>query len=174
MNKKGVKNDMKWTRVLLCIMAFVSVSACSVYEMPEVHFFFKTTDARGPYSEDIEAFEIGQEFYTNIQIRLLTNKKKPRTYRVIVEIPKTDEVKMFDRGGWQPDDIAWDEEHQLSRLMFTIQGYKENPGGKISFRGIPKKEGQAKMKVEIYKEDFTPISGGKYFKELSFKYNLQE
>ncbi|WP_428062917.1 hypothetical protein [Candidatus Avelusimicrobium fimicolum] len=166
--------NYRWVKAVLCIMTFSLLSACSVYETPEVHFFFKTTDGKGAYSEDIEAFEVGKVFYTNIGIRLVTNKKKPRNYRVVVEIPKTDEVKMAGRGGFQPDSITWDETQKLTRLTFHIQGYRETQGQRLEFYGTPKEEGKAAMKVNIYREDDTPIRDGKYYKELHFKYNLQE
>lgn len=160
--------------MFLCAVMLLSLSACRRYEMPEVKFFFKTTDRKGPYSEDIEAFEVNKVFYTNIHIRLATNKKRPYDYRVVVEVPKTDEIKMTIREGVGCVPNPWDPIRKVSRITCRIQGYKDAGVKKLGFSGKPIEEGEGTVTVKIYRKDGTPVKDGEYYKKLNFKYELQE
>ena len=160
--------------IFLCAVMLLSLSACRRYEMPEVKFFFKTTDGKGPYSEDIEAFEVNKVFYTNIGIRLATNKKRPYDYLVVVEVPKTQVIQISFSGGiWAiPSSGPWDG--KITRYTFRVQGYKDTEIKRLSFSGKPTEEGEGIMTVRIYREDGTPVKDGLYYKKLNFKYDLQE
>ena len=159
--------------IFLCAVMLLSLSACRRYEMPDVKFFFKTTDRKGPYSEDIEAFEVNKVFYANINIRLATNKKRPYDYLVVVEVPKTEVINMsFEGGVWGVSSDPWDG--KISRFTFRVQGYKDVGIKKMVFSGKPQEEGDANMTVRIYREDGTLVKDGLYYKKLNFKYDLQE
>ena len=76
-------------------------------------------------------------------------------------------------GGLEPDSNEWDEGSELTRLTFTMQGYKEATDEKILFYGTPTDEGEAKMTVHIYDKDGNEINTG-YSRTIFFEYTLQE
>ena len=174
-----MKNAMKKTvsvvlvLVILVLAMMFSLTACRTTVTPSVNFGFKIIDGAGAYDESITSFEVGKKFYTCITIKLITNKKKAQDYSVVVEIPKTKEVEVKGMGGLEPDSNEWDEGQELTRLTFTMQGYKEATDEKILFYGTPTGEGEAKMTVHIYDKDGNEINAG-YSRTIFFEYTLQE
>ena len=168
-------------KIMRCIMSAVFVlsmslmlSACGEPTVtPVVNFGFKVIDGAGDYDESITSFEVGRKFYTCIKIKLITDKKKAQDYSVVVEIPKTKEVEVKGMGGLEPNSNDWDESKELTRLTFTMQGYKEATEEKILFYGTPTDEGEAKMTVHIYDKDGNEVNTG-YFRTIFFEYTLQE
>ena len=140
--------------------------------IPSVNFGFKITDGAGTFDESITSFEVGKKFYTSVTIKLVTNKKNPTEYKVVIDIPKTKEVEVKGMGGLEPDSIVWNEADELTRMTFTMQGYKEAADEKILFYGTPTDEGEAKMTVHIYDKDGTEINNG-YSRIIFFDYSLQ-
>ena len=169
-----MKNAMKKIVSVVMVLAMMcSLTACSTTVTPSVNFGFKIIDGAGAYDESITSFEVGKKFYTCITIKLITDKKKAQDYSVVVEIPKTREVEVKGMGGLEPDSNEWDEGSELTRLTFTMQGYKEATDEKILFYGTPTDEGEAKMTVHIYDKDGNEINTG-YSRTIFFEYTLQE
>ena len=161
--------------IALCMaisMLFL-LSGCKPTVTPSVNFGFKVIDGAGAFDESITSFEVGKKFYTSITVKLVTDKQKVHDYTVVIEIPKTKEVEVKGMGGLEPDSIEWDDAQQLTRMTFTIQGYKEAVDEKILFYGTPTGEGEAKMTVHIYDEDGEEINKG-YSRTIFFEYTLQE
>lgn len=148
-------------------------SGCKVTETPSVTFAFKNVDGASDYNESMTSFRVGDRFYTCISIKLVTDKKKPRDYTVVITVPKTNEVEVRGMGGLEPDSIEWDEENQQTIMTFTIQGYREATPEKILFYGTPTGEGEAEMTVHIYDNDGEEINRG-YSRTVFFVYELQE
>ncbi|MBR2812995.1 MAG: hypothetical protein IKD69_16590 [Solobacterium sp.] len=159
--------------VILTLTMILSLSACAATLMPSVNFGFKIIDGAGAYDESITSFEVGKKFYTCITIKLVTNKKKPTDYRVVIDIPKTKEVEVKGMGGLEPDSIVWNESDELTRMTFTMQGYKEATDEKILFYGTPTDEGEAKMMAHIYDKDGNEMNSG-YSRTIFFEYTLQD
>lgn len=162
----------KFVAVVLSIIIAITCTACDVELTPEVNFGFKTNDGPGEFNESITSVEIGKRFYTCINIKLRTDKKSAEDYTVVVEVPKTKEVEVKGMGGLEPNSIDWDEQKGLSRLTFTMQGYKEATNEKILFYGTPTEEGEAKMTVHIYDIDNNEVNAG-YSRTIFFVYELQ-
>lgn len=159
--------------IILMLAMMCALTGCSTTVTPSVNFGFKVTDGAGSFDESITSFEVGKKFYTSINIKLITDKKKAQDYSVVVEIPKTKEVEVKGMGGLEPDSNEWDESQELTRLTFTMQGYKEAVDEKILFYGIPTDEGEAKMTVHIYDKDGNEVNTG-YSRTIFFEYTLQE
>ena len=153
-------------------MVFMSVG-CKTVVTPAVNFGFKTVDGASAYDESITGFEVGKKFYSCITVKLVTNKKAIKDYQVVVEIPKTKEVEVKGMGGLEPDSIDWDEENELTRMTFTMQGNKEAVDEKILFYGTPTDDGEAKMSVHIFDKDGVEVNTG-YSRTIFFDYVLQE
>ncbi len=160
------------TGIILALFMGCSLTACSVTVTPSVSFGFKIIDGAGAYDESITSFEVGKKFYTCVTIKLITNKKQPKDYSVVIDIPKTKEVEVKGMGGLEPDSIVWNESDETTRLTFTMQGYKEATDEKILFYGTPTDEGEAKMMVHIYDKDGREINKG-YSRTIFFDYTLQ-
>jgi len=163
-------------RFLLIVMALsmmCMLTACGASVTPSVNFGFKIVDGASAYDESITSFEVGKKFYTCITVKLITDKKKPQDYNVVVEIPKTKEVEVKGMGGLEPTSNEWDEAEELTRLTFTMQGFREATDEKILFYGTPTDEGEAKMTVHIYDKDGNEINAG-YSRTIFFEYTLQE
>ena len=161
------------TKILLVLTIICSLVACGVTVTPSVSFGFKIIDGSGTFDESITSFEVGKKFYTCVTIKLITNKKKPTDYSVVIDIPKTKEVEVKGMGGLEPDSIVWNEADELTRMTFTMQGYKEATDEKILFYGTPTDEGEAKMMVHIYDKDGKEINKG-YSRTIFFEYTLQD
>lgn len=167
------KKIQKIVTVLLALSMMLMMVACGkVTETPSVNFGFKVIDGAGAYDESITSFEVGKKFYSCITIKLTTNKKKAKDYQVVIEIPKTKEVEVKGMGGLEPDSIVWDEASELTRMTFTMKGYKEAADEKILFYGTPTDEGEAKITVHIYDEKGNEINAG-YSRTIFFEYTLQ-
>ena len=163
----------KFTLIILAFAMAFSLAGCETTMTPSVSFGFKVIDGAGAYDESITSFEVGKKFYTSINIKLVTNKQKPTDYRVVVDIPKTREVEVKGMGGLEPDSNVWNASEELTRMTFTMQGYKEAVGEKILFYGTPTEEGEAKLVVHIYDKDGNEINTG-YSRTIFFEYTLQE
>ena len=161
------------TGIFLALIMVCTLTACSVTVTPSVSFGFKIIDGAGAYDESITSFEVGKKFYTCVTIKLITNKKKPTDYSVVIDIPKTKEVEVKGMGGLEPDSIVWNEADETTRMTFTMQGYKEATDEKILFYGTPTDEGEAKMMVHIYDKDSNEINKG-YSRTIFFDYTLQD
>ena len=168
--KKLMKKIISGALIMASMLMLV---ACGVTETPSVNFGFKVIDGAGAFDESITSFEVGKKFYSCITIKLVTDKKKARDYQVVIEIPKTKEVEVKGMGGLEPDSIEWDEAQELTRMTFTVQGYREATDEKILFYGTPTDEGEAKITVHIYDEDGNEINAG-YSRTIFFEYTLQE
>lgn len=167
------KSLLRVTALCMVFSIVFLLSGCKPTVTPSVSFGFKVTDGPGAFDESITSFEVGKKFYTSIAIKLVTDKQKVHDYTVVVEIPKTKEVEVKGMGGLEPNSIEWDEVNQLTRMTYTIQGYKEAVDEKIMFYGTPTDEGEAKMTVHIYDEDGNEINKG-YSRTIFFEYQLQE
>lgn len=167
------KTIRKIVSAVIMMTIVLTLSACDPTVTPSVNFGFKIIDSAGEYNETITSFEVGKKFYTCITIKLVTNKKKIQDYSVVVEIPKTKEVEVKGMGGLEPDSNDWDEEKELTRMTFTMQGHKEAVDEKILFYGTPTDEGEAKMTVHIYDKDGKEVNNG-YSRTIFFEYTLQE
>lgn len=172
---KIVKRSLAGIAVLIVLFVGMSfaLAGCSVQTMPSVNFGFKVTDSAGNYDESISSFEVGKRFYSCITVRILTNKKGAKDYKVEVTVPKTNEVEVKGMGGIEPDSNIWDEENEQTVMTFTIQGYKEATPEKILFYGTPTGEGEAKMMVHIYDMDGKEVNTG-YSRTIFFAYELQD
>lgn len=159
--------------IVMVISMLCMLSACATTVTPSVNFGFKIIDGAGAYDESITSFEVGKKFYTCITVKLITDKKKAQDYTVVVEIPKTKEVEVKGMGGLEPNSNEWDEAQELTRLTFTMQGFKEATDEKILFYGTPTDEGEAKLTVHIYDKDGNEINTG-YSRTIFFEYTLQE
>ncbi len=168
-----MNNFKKFTLMVLVFAIVFSLAGCKTTVTPSVSFGFKVIDGAGPYDESITSFEVGKKFYTSINIKLVTDKKKAADYRVVVDIPKTKEVEVKGMGGLEPDSIVWNASEELTRMTFTMQGYKEAGVEKILFYGTPTEEGEAKLAVHIYDKDGNEINKG-YSRTIFFEYTLQE
>lgn len=165
---------MKRVMTLLIVISVIAMLvACGVTETPAVNFGFKVIDGAGAFDESITSFEVGKKFYSCITIKLVTDKKKAHDYQVVIEIPKTKEVEVKGMGGLEPDSMEWDEVQELTRMTFTVQGYREATDEKILFYGTPTDEGEAKITVHIYDKDGKEINAG-YSRTIFFEYILQE
>ncbi len=160
-----------------CLMAIVAVSmiftitSCKATETPAVTFAFKNVDSASDYNESLTSFEVGKRFYTCISVKLVTDKKKPQDYQVVVTVPKTSEVEVKEMGGLDPDSIEWDEEKQETVLTYTIQGYKEATPEKLLFYGVPTEEGEAKITIKIYDKHGERVNS--WNRKIFFVYDLQ-
>ena len=163
----------KLTLMMLVLVMVLSLTGCKPTVTPSVSFGFKVIDGAGSFDESITSFEVGKKFYTSINVKLVTDKKSPTDYRVVVDIPKTREVEVKGMGGLEPDSNVWIETEELTRMTFTMQGYKEAVVEKILFYGTPTDEGEAKLTVHIYDEDGEEINKG-YSRTIFFEYTLQE
>lgn len=161
------------TGIILALIMVCSLAACGITVTPSVSFGFKIIDGAGAYDESITSFEVGKKFYTCVTIKLITDKKKPTDYSVVIDIPKTKEVEVKGMGGLEPDSNVWNEADELTRMTFTMQGYKEATDEKILFYGTPTDEGEAKMMVHIYDKDGNEINKG-YSRTIFFDYTLQD
>ena len=168
-----MKNLKRILSLTLVVVSLVLLCACSATPTPSVSFGFKTTDAASEYNESITAFEIGHVFYTCINVKINTDKKKPVDYKVVISIPKTKDVEMEKMGGLEPDSRVWDETQQTTTMTFTVRGSKEAVNEKIMFYGTPIGEGEATMTIHIYDEDGVEINAG-YTRTEFLKYELQE
>lgn len=161
---------------VICVIGAIcmfNLSSCrKVKVIPSANFGFKTTGDAATYDETITEFEVGKRFYTCITIKLMTNKKKPNDYQVVVEVPKTKEVEVKGMGGLEPDSNEWDEANELTRMTFTMQGFEDAPGEKILFYGTPTNEGEAKMTVHIYDKNGEEIYGN--YRVVFFQYVVQK
>lgn len=142
-----------------------------VTETPSVNFGFKQVDTAADYNESLSAFEVGKRFYTSIKVQINTDKKKSHDYKVVVTVPKTKDVEMEKMGGLNPDSNEWVEADQLTKMTFTVKGYKEATADNIMFYGTPTDEGEAEMTVHIYDEDGEEINAG-YSRKVFFEYEL--
>lgn len=168
-----MKKFTKYFTVGILVLFAVMMTSCGTTVTPSVNFGFKVIDGAGAFDESITSFEVGKKFYTCITIKLVTDKKKVRDYTVVVDIPKTKEVEVKGMGGLEPDSNVWNEAEELTRMTFTMQGYKEAADEKILFYGTPTDEGEAKMTVHIYDKDGKEINTG-YSRTIFFEYTLQE
>jgi hypothetical protein len=175
------KTSIKKVLMIICgcvVVAAIAVTAVLMFLnkptlIPSVSFGFKVTDGAGAYDESITSFEVGKKFYTCVTIKLVTDKEKPADYSVVIDIPKTKEVEVKGMGGLEPNSIVWNEADELTRMTFTMQGYKEATDEKILFYGTPTDEGEAKMMVHIYDKDGNEINKG-YSRTIFFDYTLQD
>ena len=160
--------------IILALGTVLIISfACGATPTPSVSFGFKTTDAASEYDESITAFEIGKDFYTCINVKINTDKKSSREYKVVVTVPKTKDIEMIKMGGLMPDSMDWDPTKQVTTMTFTVRGSKEAVNEKIMFYGKPIGEGDATMTVHIFDKDGVEINAG-YSRTVFFKYELQE
>lgn len=106
--KKTIRNIMVFTIVIVTMLAMVG---CKVTTTLSVNFGFKSVDTASEYNESLTAFEVGKRFYTSIKIKINTDKKDPRDYKVVVTIPKTKDVEMEKMGGLNPISNNWDSEN---------------------------------------------------------------
>lgn len=154
------------------ILMMIQLTGCGdVTETPSVNFGFKAVDTASDYNESMTAFEVGKRFYTSIKIQINTDKKKTHDYKVVVTIPKTKDVEMEKMGGLNPDSNEWVEADQLTKMTFTVKGYKEATADNIMFYGTPTDEGEAEMTVHIFDEDGEEINTG-YSRKVFFEYEL--
>ena len=151
--------------------AIFCLASCKTVETPAVTFAFKNVDSASDYNESLTSFEVGKKFYTCISLKLVTDKKKPQDYKVVVTVPKTSQVEVKNMGGKDPDSIEWDEQKQETVLTYTIQGYKEAIPEKLLFHGKPTGEGEAKMTLKIYNKKGEVING--WNRTVFFVYDLQ-
>lgn len=166
-------------RIMKSILVFamsavmmMQLTACGdVTETPSVNFGFKQVDTASDYNESLSAFEVGKRFYTSIKVQINTDKKKSHDYKVVVTVPKTKDVEMEKMGGLNPDSNEWVEADQLTKMTFTVKGYKEATADNIMFYGTPTDEGEAEMTVHIYDEDGEEINAG-YSRKVFFEYEL--
>lgn len=155
--------------LLLVLMSAFTLTGC-VKTTPSVVIGFKTNGQQsGEYSEAIEEFVIGERFYCAVAVKLVTNKKKPRDYTVEIEIPKTTEVQMTERGGLEPFSKYEDQVSHTTTLKYNVQGSKEAVQQKMMFSGVPFEEGSVRISVKIYDEDNELVGNG-YFMVIYFVY----
>lgn len=167
-----MKRIMKSVLVLVMGLAMMlPLTGCEVTETPSVNFGFKAVDTASDYNESLSAFEVGKRFYTSIKVQINTDKKKAHDYKVVVTVPKTKDVEMEKMGGLNPDSNEWLEADQLTKMTFTVKGYKEATADNIMFYGTPTDEGEAEMTVHIYDEDGNEINSG-YSRKVFFEYEL--
>lgn len=169
-------------RILIIICGCTVIAAIAIIAVlmllkkptiiPSVGFGFKVTDGAGSYDESITSFEVGKKFYTCVTIKLVTDNEKPTDYSVVIDIPKTKEVEVKGMGGLEPNSNIWNEADELTRMTFTMQGYKEAADEKILFYGTPTDEGEAKITVNIYDKNGNAINNG-YSRTIFFDYSLQ-
>lgn len=158
--------------MLLVLICFATMLVgCTPKATASVAIGFKTTDSAAEYQESIDAFEIGRTFYTCIKVKVVTDKKSTHNYKVVVEVPKTNNVEVDQTGGLTPDSVSSDPEEGKTVLEFTIKGSKEAVEEKILFKGTPVGEGDAKILVSIYNEDGKKEYSS--FRIVEFKYELQ-
>ena len=157
---------------MILVFTIVGLTSCKAKVTPSVVFGFKTTDTAGDYNESIDAFEIGKDFYTCIKVKLVTDKKAPKDYTVVIEVPKTNDIVVDQTGGRRADSVVWDKENQKSIMKFTISGSKEAVTEKILFKGTPVGEGNAELTVTIFDDEGVQV-GTEYFRTIFFKYELQ-
>ena len=157
--------------LVMSVVMIIQLTGCDITETPSVNFGFKAVDTASDYNEAISAFEVGKRFYTSIKIQINTDKKKAHDYKVVITVPKTKEVEVEKMGGLIPDTTDWDEENQLTKMTFTVQGYREAIAENILFNGTPTDEGEAEMTVHIYDEDGEEINNG-YTRKIFFEYDL--
>lgn len=153
-------------------MMLLTLASCDAEETPSVNFGFKAVDTASDYNESLSAFEVGKRFYCSIAIQINTDKKKAHDYKVVVTIPKTNEVDVKEMGGLNPDTNDWDEEKQQTVLTYTVKGYREATTEKILFYGTPTDEGDANLEVHIYDEDGEEINAG-WSRKIFFEYEIQ-
>ena len=170
-NKKRYVNIFTSMALFLIIIIFTfSLTGCGVKTTPSVVIGFKTNGQQsGEYSEAIEEFIIGERFYCAVAVKLVTNKKKPRDYTVEIEIPKTTEVQMTERGGLEPFSKYEDQVSHTTTLKYNVQGSKEAVQQKMMFSGVPFEEGSVRISVKIYDEDNELVGNG-YFMVIYFVY----
>ena len=165
----------KFAKILsafLAVLCFATILVgCAPKANPSIAIGFKITDSAAQYQESIDAFEIGRTFYTCIKVKIVTDKKKPYKYKVVVEVPKTNNIEVDQTGGLEPDSHVYNPEAEKSVLEFTVKGSKEAVEEKILFKGTPFGEGDAKIAVTVYnKEGVKEYSS---FRTIEFKYELQ-
>lgn len=156
--------------IVVCLAAMFA--ACTPEATPAVTIGFKTTDGAAEYAESIDAFEIGQVFYTCIKVKIVTDKKSTHNYKVVIEVPRTKDIEVDQTGGLEADSVNYLNDEEKTVLEFTIKGSKEAVEEKILFKGTPLSEGEAKISVSIYNEDGEK-EGSSYFRIVEFKYELQ-
>ena len=161
----------KCLMVIMAMSMLLSMASCNVTETPSVTFAFKNVDSASDYNESLTSFVVGKRFYTCISIKLITDKKKPKDYKVVVTVPKTSEVEVKEMGGLDPDSIEWNEEKQETVLTYTIQGYKEATPEKLLFYGVPTEEGEAKITLAIYDQKGERVNS--WNRKIFFVYDLQ-
>ena len=165
----------KFTKLLSTILAVlcfaVAFVSCTPKANPSVAIGFKITDSAAEYQESIDAFEIGKVFYTCIKVKVVTNKKKPHKYKVVVVVPRTSNIEVDQTGGLEAISQNYNPTDGKTTLVFEIKGSKEATDEKILFKGVPVGEGEAKITVTIYNEE----DNKEYscFRTVEFKYELQ-
>ena len=158
--------------MLLVLICFATMLVrCKPEANPSVAIGFKTTDSAAEYQESIDAFEIGKTFYTCIKVKVVTDKKSTHNYKVVIEVPRTNNIEVDQTGGLEADSQIYNAEEEKTVLEFTIKGSKEAVEEKILFKGIPVGEGDAKILVSIYNEDGEKEYSS--FRTVEFKYELQ-
>jgi hypothetical protein len=165
------KNFIKIMAMMFVLITVLGTMVGCLQTTPSVTFGFKTSDSADQYNESVDVVEVGKNFYTCINLKFVTNKKKPRDYTIKVEVPKTDYIVIDHTGGLRADSVVWDESKEASILTFTVKGSKEAVTEKILFRGTPTGEGKVVLSVDITDDNGKSVGKG-YFRTLYFEYEL--
>jgi 2-methylcitrate dehydratase PrpD len=103
---------------------------CKLEANPSVAIGFKITDSAAEYQESIDAFEIGKTFYTCIKVKVVTDKKSTHNYKVVIEVPKTNNIEVDQTGGLEADSQIYNAEEEKTKrekelVMLKKQGASE-------------------------------------------------
>ena len=157
---------MKKIILVLLILSFLLVG-CNITLTPTVHIGFKQHGNAGEYDESIQELAVGEVFYCALKLKMTTDKKSPREYTVVIDLPKTKDVEINRDAGLR--DVSSTTDADSTTLTFKIQGYKEATEQLIHFTGCPYDEGKAVIVIMIYDEEGLAVNAG-YDKTVYFVY----
>ena len=154
---------------LLLICPFCFAACGEVKVTTSVSFGFKQSgSSTDGYNANVTEFNVGERFYSAIDIRIVTNKEDATTFNVEIIIPKTEQVDMTDQGGIRPKEINEDKIAKQTVLKYDINSTKNTVQQTLLFNGVPYDSGTAQISVNIYKKNGELVKG--HYVNIFFEY----
>ena len=142
------------TNLILCVITIISLTSCGV-EYTAASEFYWSDDAGASYGNRTKEYEIGENVYMQLIIRVESTKKEHEAIKVTLTIPYVKDVvsKYMDGQVITPE---VDEINQITTYNFTVIACENSKETNFVFRFIPTKATDITLKL-TFDDKISPV-----------------
>ena len=153
--KKEIKKRKRMACLMLCAIAGLSIISCDKPVYSATSKFYWSDDAGATYVSGTKEYEVGENVYMQLIIKVTSTTSEPKKIGVSLEIPYIKDVvsKYFDGQVITPE---VDELNHISTYNFEIIASDKSTAEPFVFQFIPTKATDIKLKL-TFDDNVDPI-----------------